>query len=149
MLTIGKLAALAAVSTDTLRFYEREGLIAPISKSAAGYRLYDEDALIRLRFIKQARICGFTLTEIQQLLVLRNQTEACCGDVRQRAIEKKLQLETKIRTLSAMSKALDHLIADCVDEAHPINGCPILVALEQVTASIDNRGVNENRTVLR
>lgn len=135
MLTIGKLAALAEVSADTLRFYEREGLIAPASKSTGGYRLYDKDAVVRLRFIKQARDCGFTLTEIQHLLVLRNQSEACCGDVRQRAVEKKLQLETKIRALLGMSKALDHLIADCANEAHPIEGCPILAALEQATAS--------------
>jgi DNA-binding transcriptional MerR regulator len=140
MLTIGKLAALAEVSADTLRFYEREGLIAPTSKSAGGYRLYDEDAVVRLRFIKQARDCGFTLTEIVQLLVLRNQSEACCGDVRQRAIEKKLQLEAKIRALSAMSKALDHLIADCANETHPINGCPILAALEQATTSTELGG---------
>lgn len=140
MLTIGKLAALAEVSADTLRFYEREGLIAPTSKSAGGYRLYDEDAVVRLRFIKQARDCGFTLTEIVQLLVLRNQSEACCGDVRQRAIEKKLQLEAKIRALSAMSKALDHLIADCANETHPINGCPILAALEQTTTSMELGG---------
>ena len=135
MLTIGKLATRADVTADTLRFYEREGLISPSSKSASGYRLYDEDAIVRLRFIKQARDCGFTLAEIQQLLVLRNQNEACCGDVRQRAIEKKLQLEKKIRTLSVMSKALDHLIADCANETHPIEGCPILAALEQATAS--------------
>lgn len=135
MLTIGKLATLAEVSTDTLRFYEREGLIAPASKSSGGYRLYDQDAMVRLRFIKQARDCGFTLAEIQQLLVLRSHSEACCGDVRQRAVEKKLQLETKIRTLSAMSKALDHLIADCANEAHPIDGCPILASLEQATTS--------------
>lgn len=135
MLTIGKLATLAEMSADTLRFYEREGLIAPTSKSSGGYRLYDEDAVVRLRFIKQARDCGFTLTEIQQLLVLRNQNGACCGDVRQRAIEKKLQLEAKIRVLAAMSKALDHLIADCADETHPINGCPILAALERATTS--------------
>jgi DNA-binding transcriptional MerR regulator len=140
MLTIGKLATLADISTDTLRFYEREGLIAPSSKSAGGYRLYDEDAVVRLRFIKQARDCGFTLTEIQQLLLLRNQSEACCGDVRQRAIEKKLQLEAKIRALSAMSKALDHLIADCANESHPINGCPILASLEQATASTEPGG---------
>ena len=140
MLTIGKLATLTEVSADTLRFYEREGLIAPTGKSAGGYRLYDEDAVVRLRFIKQARDCGFTLTEIQQLLVLRNQREACCGDVRQRAIEKKLQLEAKIRALSAMSKALDHLIADCANEAHPINACPILAALEQATAPSEPSG---------
>lgn len=131
MLTIGKLGVLTGVSADTLRFYEREGLIAPTAKSASGYRLYDKDAVVRLRFIKQARECGFTLHEIQQLLVLRHQDAACCGDVRQRAIEKKLQLEAKIRALSIMSRALDHLIADCADESHPVEGCPILATLER------------------
>jgi DNA-binding transcriptional MerR regulator len=134
MFTIGKIASLLNVSTDALRFYEREGLITPAAKSAGGYRLYDEDAVVRMRFIKQARDCGFTLVEIQQLLVLRNQSEACCGDVRQRAVEKKLQLEAKIRAMTAMSKALDHLIADCANETHPITGCPILAALERATA---------------
>ena len=133
MLTIGKLAALSEVSADTLRFYEREGLIVPTSKSAAGYRLYGEEAVVRLRFIKQARDCGFTLAEIEQLLVLRNQDVACCGDVRQRAIEKKLQLESKIRALTGMSKALDHLIADCWEATHPVAVCPILAALEKAT----------------
>ncbi|MDN4054248.1 heavy metal-responsive transcriptional regulator [Massilia sp. YIM B02763] len=140
VLTIGKLATLLGVTVDTLRFYEREGLLAPASKSEGGYRLYDEDSVVRLRFIKQARDCGFTLGEIQQLLVLRGQSEACCGDVRQRAIEKKLQVEGKIRALSAMSKALDHLIADCANETHPINGCPILAALEKASTSSDSEG---------
>ena len=133
MLTIGKLATLSDVSADTLRFYEREGLIMPTSKSVAGYRLYGEEAVVRLRFIKQARDCGFTLAEIVQLLALRNQDVACCGDVRQRAIEKKLQLEAKIRALTEMSKALDHLINDCAEEKHPIAVCPILAALEKAT----------------
>ena len=131
MFTIGKLAALANVSTDALRFYEREGLVTPAGKSEGGYRLYDDDAVVRLRFITQARDCGFTLAEIHQLLLLRTQESACCGDVRHRAIEKKLQLETKIRALKAMSKALDHLIADCANETHPVEGCPILAALER------------------
>ena len=73
------------------------------------------------------------MAEIEQLLVLRSQDVACCGDVRQRAIEKKLQLESKIRALTGMSKALDHLIADCAEEAHPVAVCPILAALEKAT----------------
>jgi MerR family Zn(II)-responsive transcriptional regulator of zntA len=134
MITIGKLAALAEVSTDTLRYYEREGLIEPASKSAAGYRLYDKDSARRIRFIKQAQHCGFTLAEIGELLVLRRRDTACCGDVRKRAIEKKLQLENKIRSMKAMSKALDRLIADCADETQPIEDCRIIASLEQVKA---------------
>ncbi len=133
MLTIGKLAALAETSTDTLRYYEREGLIEPADRTESGYRLYDKDSLRRIYFIKQAQHCGFTLTEIRDLLVLRNRDAACCGDVRTRAIEKKLQLEHKIKAMKSMSKALDHLIADCADEAQPIGECTILASLERVT----------------
>jgi uncharacterized protein YunC (DUF1805 family) len=70
---------------------------------------------------------------IRDLLVLRNRDAACCGDVRSRAIEKKLQLEHKIKAMKSMSKALDHLIADCANEARPVGECTILAALEQVT----------------
>ena len=131
MLTIGKLAAIAHVSPDALRYYEREKLIAPTAKSDGGYRLYDEGAVRRIRFIKQAQNCGFTLAEIGELLTLRSRSSACCGDVRQRAIEKKLQLASKIRTMKAMSKALNGLIAECAEESHPIDDCPILSALDR------------------
>src|SRR2546430_3244719 len=130
MLTIGKLAETAGVSSDTLRYYEREGLIEPAGKSPAGYRLYDKDSA-RLRFIRQAQQCGFTLAEIRELLVLRGRDAALCGDVRKRAIEKKRQLEGKIRSMRTICKALDRLIADCVDETRPVEGCAILAAFEQ------------------
>ena len=130
MFTIGKLAHIADVSSDTLRYYERQGLIEPAGKSPVGYRLYDKDSARRLRFIKQAQHCGFTLAEIRELLVLRARDAACCGDVRKRAIEKKQQLEG-IRSMRTMCKALDRLIADCVDETRPVEGCAILAAFEQ------------------
>jgi len=131
MLTIGKLAALARVSPDALRYYEREKLIAPTAKSDGGYRLYDKDAVRRIRFIKQAQNCGFTLSEIGELLTLRGRSSACCGDVRKLAIEKKLQLESKIRAMKGMSKALDGLITECAEESYPIDDCPILSALDR------------------
>jgi MerR family Zn(II)-responsive transcriptional regulator of zntA len=134
MLTIGKLAGLAAVSTDTLRYYEREGLIAPTTKSDGGYRLYEKDAIRRIRFIREAQHCGFTLAEIRELLTLRRQRAACCGDVRKLAIEKKLQVEGKIKAIKTMSRALHRLIADCTEEQHPVEECPILSALERVDA---------------
>lgn len=133
MLTIGKLATLAKTSTDTLRYYEREGLIEPADRTGSGYRLYDKKSARRINFIKQAQHCGFTLTEIRDLLALRRRNAACCGDVRTRAIEKKLQLEHKIKAMKSMSKALDQLIADCADEAQPIGDCTILAALERTS----------------
>ena len=131
MFTIGKLAALAVVSTDALRYYERESLLTPAGKSEGGYRLYGDDSVRRVRLIKRAQHCGFTLAEIRELLNVRDREAACCGDVRQRAIEKKLQIEGKIRALSSMSRALDDLIAGCADTSRPVDECPILAALEQ------------------
>ena len=130
MRTIGKLALQADVTTDTVRYYEKEGLLAPASKTGAGYRLYDEDAVRRLRFIKQAQQCGFSLTEIRELLTLKNSDAACCKDVKSVAIAKKLQLEHKVRTLQVMSQALSELIAICNNETRPLDECPILAALE-------------------
>ncbi len=133
MLTIGKLAALAETSADALRFYEDEGLISPADRSASGYRLYDQDSVRRIRFIKQAQHCGFTLAEIRDLLMLRGSDRACCDDVRNQAIEKKLQIEQKIKAMKSMSKALDQLIADCTRKGRPVAECTILAAFEQTT----------------
>ena len=132
--TIGKLAAEAGVTIDTVRFYEKQGLLAPAGKTDAGYRLYDGDAVRRLRFIKQAQQCGFSLMEIRELLALKNSDAACCKDVKSVAIAKKLQLEHKIRALQVMSDALSELIAICNAETRPLDECPILAALENSMA---------------
>jgi MerR family Zn(II)-responsive transcriptional regulator of zntA len=130
-LTIGKIATLAKVSADTLRYYEREHLIEPAAKSAGGYRLYECDTLRRIRFIKQAQQCSFTLTEIRALLTLRSNDAACCRDVRRLALEKKLQLEAKVKAMKVMSKALTGLIDACSADGRPLDDCPILAALER------------------
>src|SRR5258708_23417681 len=122
MLTIGKLAESAGVSSDTLRYYEREGLIEPAGKSPAGYRLYDKESARRLRFIRQAQQCGFTLAEIRGLLVLRGRDAARCGGVRKRAIDNKRQLGVKIRCIPTMCTVLYRLIAYSVDEPRPVEG---------------------------
>lgn len=130
MYTIGKVSALAGVSTDTLRYYEKEGLITPASKTAAGYRLYNDEALRRIRFIKHAQHCGFALSDIQELLALKQSDSACCEDVRSLAVEKKLRIVHKLRALQAMSLALDELIRSCDGGEKPTDDCPILGALE-------------------
>ncbi len=134
MLTIGKLAALAGATPNTLRYYEREGIIPPATKGANGYRLYPQDMARRVNFIRQAQHVGFTLAEIRELLTLPQQASACCSDVRKLAVEKKLALEGKIKVLKTMSAALDALISDCVEDTHPLDGCPILNALNRMPA---------------
>lgn len=128
-LTIGKLAELADVSANSVRFYEREGLMQIPAKTDCGYRIYGSEAVNRLRFIKQAQQCGFTLAEIQALLQLRDRPSACCSDVRSKVIEKKLQLEARIKAMKTMSNLLDGLIAECNDGARPAENCSILAAL--------------------
>lgn len=130
MYTIGKIATLARVSPDTLRYYEKEHLISPASKTTAGYRLYNDEAVRRIRFIKTAQHCGFSLADIQALLTLKQAESACCGDVRSLAIKKKLYIEHKLRALQAMSRALDDLIRGCEGGAAATDDCPILAALE-------------------
>ena len=139
MFTIGKLASLTKVSSDTLRYYEDERLIKPARRSPAGYRLYDQDSARRIHFIKHAQACGFTLAEIRELLALRGRDRTSCGDVRKRAVEKKLQIEARIRAMKAMSKALDQLIADCANATRPVRDCTIMAALEQANPSILSR----------
>lgn len=130
MHTIGRVARMAGVSADTLRYYESEGLLAPASKTAAGYRLYDNEAVRRVRFIKHAQHCGFTLSDIKELLTLKSKDNACCEDVRSLVIEKKLQIERKLKALQAMSRALDGLIHSCEGGLSPTDDCPILGALD-------------------
>jgi MerR family Zn(II)-responsive transcriptional regulator of zntA len=130
MHTIGKVAALADVSPDTLRYYEKERLIAPVSRTAAGYRLYNDEAVRRIRFIKHAQHCGFTLSDIKELLTLKQTDSACCEDVRNLAIEKKLRIEHKLKALRVMSHALDDLIRSCEGGEQATGDCPILAALE-------------------
>ena len=137
MLTIGKLASLAGTTPNTLRYYEREGLIPPASKGDNGYRLYPQDAARRVHFIRQAQQCGFTLADIRELLMLPQQASARCSDVRKLTIEKKLALEARIRLMKAMSAELDELINHCVDETHPIDECPILNALNRLPAEAE------------
>jgi len=130
MLTIGKVAQRAQVTADSIRFYEREGLIRPAGKSESGYRLYTEEAIRRIEFIKQAQDCGFSLADIRELLELRSTDSACCDDIYRVSVEKKLQLERKIKALAVMSQALTRLIDLCSHDRKSLDECPILGALE-------------------
>ncbi len=130
MLTIGKVAEKAQVTADSIRYYEREGLIKPVKKSDSGYRLYTEEAIRRIGFIKHAQQCGFSLAEIRELLDLKSDDRACCDDIYRVAVEKKLQLETKLKALKTMSEALTRLIDICSHDRKSLEECPILGALE-------------------
>jgi len=129
-LTIGQIARRAGVGVETVRFYERQGLLAGPARTASGYRQYTEDVVARLRFIRRAKELGFTLKEIAELLALRLDPETSCAEVRGRARAKIDDIEAKIRDLRRMRQALDKLVASCRGRG-PISACPILDALDK------------------
>ena len=129
-LTIGKVARSAGLAIDTVRYYEREGLLEKPARTASGYRHYTTDAIARLRFIRQAKELGFSLHEIKELLSLRVTPGKSCADVKARAEAKIANVEQRIAQLSRMKRALEKLAAACAGRG-PTSECPILEALER------------------
>ena len=129
-LFIGKVAKRAGVGVETIRFYERQGLLtAPIRKDART-RVYPEHVLGRIRFIKRAKELGFSLKEIKELLELRRNSSAPCDDVCEKAQAKIANIEGKIAMLTKMKQALSELFAACQVRAS-LDDCPILEFLEK------------------
>jgi DNA-binding transcriptional MerR regulator len=128
-LTIGELARRAGIGVETVRFYERKGLLADPRKHEAGYRLYEDSAVARLLFIKRAKLLGFTLNEIKALLTLRLDPEAHRGDIKQQLGDKIKTIEGKVNDLQRMRVVLHRLWLACDGEG-PMEGCPILEALD-------------------
>jgi len=128
LLTIGVLAKLAGVAVDTIRYYEREGLLKPPERKASGYRQYDEAAVERVRFIRRAKKLGFTLGEIKNLLLLETDRENGVLGVKIRAHERIHELDMRIAEMIRMRDALKELAEACPGTGEP-ECCPILSAL--------------------
>lgn len=128
--TIGKLAKKADVSIDSIRFYERRGLIAEPTRTESNYRIYPLAAADRLRFIKKAQSLGFSLDEIRELLELSHDPAASKADVKAKTEEKIMAIRDKIQDLNQMLKALERLDESC-DGHGPIAECQILKALAE------------------
>ena len=137
-LTIGEVAKAADVGVETVRFYEREGLIAKPPKRRSGYRQYPADTIRRLRFIRGAKALGFTLKEIGGLLALRVNPTTSCTDVRVLAKAKIADIDSKMHDLARMQAALRDLVWVCRGKG-PTSACPILDALEQQESEHGNR----------
>lgn len=129
-LTIGRLAKQAGVGVETIRFYEREGLIAQPERRPSGYRQYPPEAVRRVRFIRHAKELGFTLKEIQELLELRVAPRSTCADVRGRARAKIEDIAERIASLERMKAALERLARRCRGRG-PTTECPILDELDR------------------
>jgi len=128
-LTIGQVAKAAHVNVETLRYYERRGIVPRPPRGPSLYRHYPDDTVPRVQFVKHAQELGFSLREIGGLLSLRATSKARCADVRRRAEIKIGEVETKIRALRAIRSALKGLVSQC-DGKSPASACPILESLD-------------------
>lgn len=127
-LTIGQLAQRAGVGVETIRFYEREGLISEPPRRPSGYRDYPLETVARIVFIRRAKDLGFTLREINELLELRVRPRHNCAQVKRSADSKIADIDGKIASLRRMRRALKDLTRAC-EEKTSTTECPILASL--------------------
>lgn len=138
-MTIGRLARKAGVGVETIRFYERKGLIEqPRRPRETGYRVYPEETAHRIRFIRQAQELGFSLREVQDLLSLRADPESDSADVRARAAAKLAEVKRKITELERIRAALEDLIAACPGRG-ALRNCSIMETLRAGEEPCENR----------
>ncbi len=128
-LTIGQLAKAADVNIQTVRFYERKGILKPQTRLESGYRIYNEDSLRRLRFIRHAKDLGFSLNEIQSLLNLRVRSVESCNQVKLKAEQKLKDVQQKIVQLRTLERTLKGLVSDCENRVVS-DCCPIIKKME-------------------
>lgn len=130
-LRIGAVAAAAGVGVQTLRYYERRGLLSALRRSSGGYREYSDDAVRRVVFIRRAQAMGFTLDEIQSLLSLRVRDPRGCESIKRAAEVAQRRVREHLAALQRMDKVLAKLVRAC-DARTVTEECPILTALEPV-----------------
>ncbi|WP_457626517.1 heavy metal-responsive transcriptional regulator [Persephonella sp.] len=129
-LTRGKLANKTGINPETLRYYEKIGLLQETLRSETGYRLYTEEDIKKVEFIKRAKELGFTLKEIKELLYLRFEKGSKCSEVKALAQEKLKNIEERINNLEKIKKLLQDLINKCPDEGS-VDRCPIIIKMEK------------------
>lgn len=133
---IGQLASQAGVAIDTVRYYERQGLLPPPERRASGYRQYGQQDITRLRFIRRAKDLGFSLQEIQDLLRISATPEASRADVRALAQHRLADIERRMRELDAMRSTLSTLVGECSGQGN-LGGCPIIETLAAFDPEVD------------
>ncbi|GJL61769.1 MAG: Hg(II)-responsive transcriptional regulator [Nitrospirales bacterium] len=126
---IGQVAKRAGVNIETIRFYERKGLIIQPPRPNGGYREYHKETVAKIRFIKRTKDLGFSLTEIAELLSLQTNPKATCADVKQRAKAKILAIQKRVKGLQTMKRALGKLVESCSGSGS-LDDCPIIGCFE-------------------
>ena len=131
-LTIGQVAKKTDVGLETIRFYEREGLIESPPRRPSGYRAYPVETVARVRFIRTAKDLGFSLKEIGELLSLRVDPVGSCAEIRTIAESKITDIDERVRALQRIRRSLHKLVTAC-EAREPTSECPILESLEKET----------------
>ena len=129
-LTTGQLAKRAQVNIETIRFYERKGLLPKPRRNSSGYRIYPQDSVNHIKFIKRAKILGFFLKEISELLSLRVESKKTCAHVKKQIETKLDEINKKIKSLRHIQKALKNMAKSCQGKG-PTSKCPILDELNK------------------
>jgi MerR family copper efflux transcriptional regulator len=147
---IGKAAKLAGASVDTIRFYQKLGLIKSVGRSAGGYRLFDGEQIRDLKFVRHAQELGFSLTEVKELLALRQKHHAC-SEVQSMLKHKLGDVREKINSLSRLEVELAEAFRDCNRELRlkreikHADCCPLLTKLDRLNGSNGNKYVPNKR----
>ncbi len=128
---IGELAKLANTPIETIRYYEKIGLLEKPQRTAAGYRMYSNENIEGLKFIKRAKHVGFSIKEIHELLYLRHEKHSkTCHDVKEFASKKLIDIEEKISELTKIKDALEKIVNSCNGGSNSADHCNILNALD-------------------
>lgn len=130
-LQIGDVANRAGVNVQTLRYYERVGVLKPNIRRDSGYRIYDEDAIRKVLFIKKSQELGFSLDEIKELLLLKASKVSKCEEVQEKARQQLSLVEEKLNKLSLMKSLLTSFINRCENRELTVS-CPLLASIEEI-----------------
>jgi DNA-binding transcriptional MerR regulator len=147
---IGKVAKVAGVTVDTIRFYQKLGLIKSVGRSAGGYRLFDGEQIRDLTFVRHAQELGFSLTEVKELLALR-QKHHVCSEVQSMLNHKLEAVQEKINSLSRLKAELTDALRNCNRELRlkreikHEDCCPLLTKLDRINGSDGNKHVSNRR----
>lgn len=141
-MTIGALSEAVGTERQTIRYYEKMGLLLTPPRTESGYRIYDDDAVTRLRFVKRAKGIGFTLAEIKTLLALADGTLCHCSEVQDFVQAKRLKVEEQIKYLMSIKQTLDELDTQC-RSSDTFDPCPLLEILMNDDHTISHERLEE------
>jgi MerR family transcriptional regulator, copper efflux regulator len=143
-LKIGEVSRLSGIGIETLRFYEKSGLLDRPGRTYSGYRLYDESVLTRLDFIKKAQVLGFTLDEIKQLIAHKSKGENPCAEVRAVVKKRLVELDEKIRQMNAYRTELSEALAEWEEKGEAEGHVCGLIEGSHITHGINHKKLGQN-----